>query len=108
MPPGDFYRVLRRCAAFTRGFVPGQFVDNERLYLAHQRLKICPDKEPGFCSQFIEVYLWIEKTFQILEIGGKDRLPCRFVRRGDVEVFFQPAGAEQGRIRAGRDGWSPR
>jgi hypothetical protein len=99
MLPGDFNRILRGFVVFSGNRVLGQFVDDERLYLANQRLKIGPDKEPGLCGQFIDPYIGVENTFQILEIRRKDRFSCRLVGRGNVQVFFKPARAQEGRVK---------
>ena len=50
MPPGDCNGIIRCFVMFTRDIVPGQFIDDERLYFAHQRLKIGSDKERVFAA----------------------------------------------------------
>ncbi len=39
-----------------------------------------------------------EDIIEPLEISGEDRLPGRFVGRGDIQVFFKPARSKKGRV----------
>src|SRR5208283_2392000 len=98
MPPGYFNGVIRRLIVLPGTMITGQLIDHESLGFPHEPFEISPDKEPGLRREIINVHFGVEDIVKVPEIGGEDRFPCRLVGWRDVQVFFQPARAQEGRV----------